>query len=64
MMASMLVKYIEVLNRGGVPNISSAWEHILENECINAYTQSLDLYMKLLSENFNQNEPRTFEELF
>ena len=33
MFCEMIENYINVLNRGGVPNISTAWEHIVENEC-------------------------------
>jgi len=28
---------LNVLNRGGVPNIATAWEFIVEKECIHGY---------------------------
>lgn len=33
MYLDMIQNYVEIMNRGGVPNISTAWEHIVENEC-------------------------------
>lgn len=33
MFCAMLENYISVINRGGVPNIDTAWDSILKNEC-------------------------------
>jgi hypothetical protein len=33
MFCRMIETYIGVINRGGVPVISTAWEHIVEAEC-------------------------------
>lgn len=45
MFVGMIENYIAVLNRGGVPNIATAydyyfifsWEDIVEKECIHGY---------------------------
>lgn len=37
MICEMIENYVSVINRGGVPNISTAWEHIIENECIHGF---------------------------
>ena len=37
MYMNMVKSYVMAINEGGVPNISSAWEHIMENVCYNAY---------------------------
>lgn len=37
MFCAMLDNYISVINRGGVPNIDTAWDSILKNECTSGY---------------------------
>ena len=45
MYIEMVKNYINSINNGGIPNISNAWEVIIENECIDAYKKVL-IYMK------------------
>lgn len=45
MFVSMMESFIEKINeKNGVPNISSAWEAIVQNECITAMDEAKDLY--------------------
>ena len=39
MYLSMVKSYVNSINSGGVPNISNAWESIMENQCILVYNQ-------------------------
>ncbi|KAM3128779.1 hypothetical protein pb186bvf_019127 [Paramecium bursaria] len=64
MFCEMIENYINVLNRGGVPNISTAWEHIVENECQFGFDQAKLLYEQQLKQNFGNDEPKSFEEIF
>jgi hypothetical protein len=41
MYIEMVKNYINSINNGGIPNISNAWEVIIENECIDAYKKVL-----------------------
>jgi len=40
----MVKSYINAINNGGIPNISNAWEIIMENECITAYKKAVNSY--------------------
>lgn len=45
MFCSMIHSFIEKINeKNGVPSISSAWENIVENECIAGYNLAIDIY--------------------
>jgi len=33
----MVEKYVEAINSGKIPNIASAWDYIIETECIKAF---------------------------
>tara|TARA_B110000503_G_C6834532_1_gene284206 strand:+ start:190 stop:396 length:207 start_codon:yes stop_codon:yes gene_type:complete len=37
MYIEMVKSYITSINNGGIPNISNAWEVIMENECALTY---------------------------
>jgi len=37
MYIEMVKSYITSINNGGIPNISNAWEVIMENECALSY---------------------------
>ena len=45
MFCNMITNYVEKINdKNGVPNISSAWESIVENEYIIAFNQAIEEY--------------------
>lgn len=44
MYIEMVKSYITAINNGGIPNISNAWEIIMENECITAYKKAVSSY--------------------
>jgi len=65
MYVSMLQKYIEAINSGSVPNISTAWDHLVENECREAYEQSAELYEIALKQFFfNEDKAKSIEDLY
>jgi len=62
---AMVNKYVEAINQGSVPNISTAWDHLVENECREAYEQSTNLYdMALRQFFFNEEKSKSIEELY
>jgi len=64
MFCNMIRNFVEAINRGAIPNISSAWDFILENECINAHNDALELYNQSLKQYLSQDKPKPFEEMF
>ena len=64
MFCSMIRNFVEAINKGGIPNIASAWDFILENECISAYNDALELYNQSLKQYLSQDKPKPFEEMF
>ena len=64
MFCSMIEKYIDAINNGGVPTISTAWEYVLESECINAYNEAIEIYNEGIKTDFGNDEPKTFNDLF
>lgn len=63
MFCSMLTNYIESINANGVPNIASAWEYIIENECVGAYNDAIELYIASMKQLLAQDKPKTAEEI-
>lgn len=65
MYVAMLQKYVEAINAGSVPNIATAWDHLVENECREAYEQSVDLFEIALKQFFfNEDRAKSIEELY
>lgn len=64
MYCKMIETYIGVINKGGIPNISTAWEQIVVTECQHGFTQAKELYEKNLKKNFGNDEAKSFEEIF
>ncbi|CAD8061518.1 unnamed protein product [Paramecium sonneborni] len=56
MFCAMLDNYIEVINRGGVPNIDTAWDSILENECAQGFDQAQKNYQNSYKSFFTQDK--------
>lgn len=57
MFLSFLNQFVESFNSGKMPAIQSAWENLLESECMENYEQAVNLYE---SELYNyQNENKT-----
>uniref|UniRef100_K3XAM0 GB1/RHD3-type G domain-containing protein n=1 Tax=Globisporangium ultimum (strain ATCC 200006 / CBS 805.95 / DAOM BR144) TaxID=431595 RepID=K3XAM0_GLOUD len=50
MFAGLLHAYVDAINSGGVPVITSAWEGVTASECRKAMTTSFDLFKKLMFE--------------
>jgi len=61
----MLKKYIDALNQGNTADITSAWLGIVDNECQEAYDQSVELYQIALTQFFlNENSPKHVEDVY
>eukprot|EP00826_Nyctotherus_ovalis_P049088 TRINITY_DN5868_c0_g1_i10.p3 TRINITY_DN5868_c0_g1~~TRINITY_DN5868_c0_g1_i10.p3 ORF type:complete len:180 (+),score=61.03 TRINITY_DN5868_c0_g1_i10:1105-1644(+) len=44
MVATLLDQYVKAINKGAVPNISTAWESVIENEIRRGYENASKLY--------------------
>jgi hypothetical protein len=44
MVATLLDQYVKAINKGAVPNISTAWENVIDNEIRRAYETASKLY--------------------
>lgn len=65
MYIAMVEKYVEAINQGSVPNISSAWDHLVENECRQAYEESVEDYETALKKLFlNEEKAKPLDELY
>ena len=64
MFCNMIRSFVESINRGAIPNIASAWDFILENECMSAHGDALELYNQSLKQYLSQDKPKPFEEMF
>ncbi len=40
----MIKSFVDKINKKGIPNIESAWESIVDNECFHALEKAQDLY--------------------
>ena len=49
---SAISKYIEAINNGAIPTISTAWEHMVDTECRDALEISVNLYEVALKQFF------------
>lgn len=65
MFVAMLDRHIGALNSGEVPNIASAWEYVLENECVAAYNEAIEAFNVGLKEQFmGHEEEKSPKELY
>lgn len=64
MFCAMTKNFIEAINEGGVPNISSAWEFIVENECSDLYQDAANNYNQELKKYLQIDEPKNIIDLF
>jgi len=65
MYIAMVNQYIDAINQGSVPNISSAWDHLVENECREAFEQSVELYEVALKQFFfSEDKAKSMEDLY
>lgn len=64
MFCNMMRCFVEAINKGAIPNISSAWDFILENECISAHNDAIELYNQSLKQYLSHDKPRSLEEIF
>jgi hypothetical protein len=64
MFGGLVRSYVKAINEGGVPTISSAWEGVSEQECLDAKEKSIDLYKTIISTAVHQQPfPVESEEL-
>lgn len=64
MFIQMCESYCEGINSGGAPNIQSAWDNILENECNQALINAITKYDESYREKFHEDsKPLSFEVL-
>lgn len=65
MYVNMCENFVDAINKGSVPVIQNAWENILENECIEALNEGINVYDEGLKENFmNNNKAYSNEDIF
>jgi len=58
-------KYVEAINTGGIPNISTAWEYMVETECREALEKSTTFYESMLKQCFlNEKDAKSLEEIY
>ncbi|TMW69572.1 hypothetical protein Poli38472_001728 [Pythium oligandrum] len=50
MFAGLLHAYVDAINSGGVPVITSAWEGVTASECRKAMTNAFDAFKKMMNE--------------
>ena len=50
MLMNLLNSYVEMINKGAVPVIQSAWTYMCQNECVKAQENSIELYNKKFKE--------------
>ena len=62
MLMNLLNSYVEMINKGAVPVIQSAWTYMCQNECVKAQENSIELYNKKFKE-LEMKFPMTEEEL-
>jgi hypothetical protein len=64
MFIAMVGKFLDSINSGGVPTISTAWEHLVDSECREAKERAKELYEAAIAHNLsNENHPKTLEDL-
>lgn len=44
MMSSLIEQYVKAINEGAVPNISTAWENVIDTEIRRAYDAAIKFY--------------------
>lgn len=54
MFGGLVRSYVKAINEGGVPTISSAWEGVSQQECVEAKEKSLESYKSFLSDSMTQ----------
>ena len=47
---------LNIIIKKGVPSIASAWESIVENECVEAKKEAENLYMEILGKNLTEDK--------
>ena len=64
MYVQMCESYCEAINKGGAPNIQSAWDNILENECNMALKEAIKKYDEMYRQKFQEGmNPFSYEDL-
>lgn len=69
MVATLLDQYVRAINKGAVPNISTAWENVIDNEIRRGYEAASKLYREktekiLASKELPMEQDRLLEQLF
>ncbi|CAD8099791.1 unnamed protein product [Paramecium primaurelia] len=64
MFCKMIETFITNFNKGKIPIISTAWEHVVETECQQGLVQAKQLYETNLKKYFGSDEAKSFEEIF
>ena len=60
MFGGLVRSYVKAINEGGVPTISSAWEGVSQQECVEAKEKSLESYKYILT-NAMSDQPLPIE---
>jgi len=46
-LANLIVEIVEVINKGGIPNINNAWDHVVQKDIDLYYSKALNHYKSL-----------------
>jgi len=69
MLATLLDQYIKAINKGAIPNISTAWENVVDNEIRRGYEAASKLYKEkteqiYMSKELPMEQDKLLEKLF
>lgn len=63
MFATLVVTYVNGINKGVVPNIENAWSYVCKNECQKALQDSLEKFDEEFKASFETRYPLYEDEL-
>ena len=64
MLATLAKTYVNAMNTDGVPTISTAWEHVAENETKEGLEKAIEMYENEMDSYFKDNGPIPEIDLF
>jgi len=56
MLATLLDQYVKAINKGAVPNITTAWENVIDNEIRRGYEDAHKLYKEKINKIYTSKE--------
>ena len=64
MFVSMAESFVELINRGAVPDIQTAWGYMQQSQCEQALQHAHHLLQEALQRAFSDDQPKNQEELY